>query len=94
MTPFSSRYLSKRRIGSFQAPGLYLLALPVPAVVVVGGVGGHAVGLGLYERRPVAPARPRDRVPGGLVDGEHVVAVHGHAGEAVALGAGGDGAGT
>src|SRR5829696_587626 len=75
------------------APFLDLLALAIPAVVIVVGVGGHAVGLGLDQGRPVTPACPLHRLLGDLVDSEHVVSVHLVARKSVAFGPPGYGAG-
>src|SRR5262249_13364015 len=49
-----------------------------------------APGLGLDQGRSISPARPSQRLTGGLVDGNHVVAVDGDAGDAVRRGAVGD----
>src|SRR5215210_8162930 len=56
-------------------------------------MGRHPVGLGLDERRPLPRTGPVTGLFGLLVDGEHVVAVHLAAGEAVAIGPFGYGAG-
>ncbi len=49
-----------------------------------------AVGLRLDQGRPAAGPRPLDRLLGHLMDGEHVVAVDGDAGNAVGRRLGGD----
>src|SRR5215212_2105434 len=69
------------------APLLDLLTLAVTPVVVIRGVGGHAVGLGLDQGRTIPSAGALDGFSDDLVDGEHVVPVHPVAGEAVTLGA-------
>ncbi len=48
------------------------------------------IGLALQDRRPLSPAGPLDEILRRFVHGEHVVAVHDHAGHAVALGPVGD----
>ena len=68
-------------------PLLELLLGHVARVVVL-GVALHAEGLGLDQGRPAAGARPLHGPLGGLVDGEHVVAVHDLAGDAVGGGPG------
>src|SRR5215216_3531847 len=73
-----------------QAPLLDLLALAIPSVVVVGGVGGQAVGPGLDQGRTLAPACPVYGLFRRLVDREDVVAVHLDPREVVTLGPSGD----
>ena len=51
------------------------------------GVVVEPVGLGLHQRRAVAPPGPRDGLADRLVHGEHVLPVHGHPGDAVPGGA-------
>src|SRR5215212_9652535 len=76
--------------GVFEAPLLDLLALAIPPVVVVGGVGGQPVGPGFDQGRTIAPPRPVYGLFRRLVDREDVVAVHLIAGEAVTIGPSGD----
>ena len=53
-------------------------------------MGPGAVGAAFEERRPVAPARPLHRLAGGCMDGDEIVAIELHAGEAVGGGAAAD----
>ena len=63
----------------------------VAAGVVVGGVGAHAVGVGLHQGGTVALAGVGERGAGHGQAGQDVVAVHAHAGESVTGGAAVDG---
>ena len=46
-------------------------------------MGPGAVGAAFKERGPVAPSRPLHRLAGGRMDGDDIVAIKLHAGEAV-----------
>ena len=50
-------------------------------------MGPGAVGAAFEERGAVAPARPLHRLTGGRMDGDEIVAIQFHAGEAVGGGA-------
>src|SRR5919204_5845953 len=72
------------------APDALVLALlldtfevDVGALIVGGRMRRRAVGDGLDEGRPLARARPRNRLARRLVHGEHVPTVHAHSGHAV-----------
>ena len=65
-----------------QLPRLQLAGQPVPGRVVGGGVRAHPVGERLDQRGALALAGGLHRLPGHGQAGQHVVAVHPHAGEA------------
>ena len=72
------------------APQVLDLVGPAVGLLVALEVAEVAADLALDQRRPAAGAGARDRLAGGLVDGEEVEAVDDHAGHAEAVGALGD----
>ena len=71
-------------------PGVDFLAGAVGEVTHSLGMGPSAVGAAFEERRPLAPSRSLDRLTGGRMDGDEIVAVKLDAGEAVGGGTAAD----
>ena len=68
-------------------PGVDFLAGAVGEVAHPLGMGPGAVGAAFEERGAVSPARPLNRLTGGRMNGDEIVAIQFHAGEAVGGGA-------
>src|SRR5689334_3348658 len=70
--------------GVARLPGLDLFDRAVAAIAHAFGVRPGAIRLALDQRWAAATARAPQCLASGLVDRQHVVAIHGHAGYAVA----------